>query len=69
MAAEYLDLEGGTDDLLLETGDKLLLESSTDGGRTALNTRAFPLGVNVGMGWRMTLCLFVGAECALLWCA
>lgn len=27
--------------------------SYCDGGRTALNTRSNPLGVNVGMGWRM----------------
>lgn len=32
MAAEYLDLEVGIDDLLLEDVDKLLLESSTEAG-------------------------------------
>jgi hypothetical protein len=29
------------------------LDSSAAGGRASKNTRSAPLGVNVGMGWRM----------------
>ena len=41
-------------DLLYPLGRRIYFDFiSTAGGRVALNTRAFPLGVEVGMGWRM----------------
>jgi len=53
MAADHLDLEGGTDDLLLETGDKLLLESSTDGG---IDTGVLSLaGKSVSLGFAILM--------------
>jgi hypothetical protein len=53
VAAEYLDLEGGTDDLLLETGDKLLLESSTAAAAVLL-LRLLAEGLFVGDETGMT---------------
>ena len=54
MAADYLELEGTTDDLLLEAVDKLLLESSTVGGEipTGVLTLA---GQGISLGFTINM--------------
>lgn len=47
-------LSGCAADVLPRHGTVVYVPDAAPGGRTALNTRSNPLGVEVGMGWRMS---------------
>jgi hypothetical protein len=51
---DFLLKEDG-DALLQENGEELLVAEVVVEGRTTKNTRAFPLGLEVGMNWRGAL--------------